>query len=80
MEKTKTNTKKTLDGIVVSDKMTKTIVVAVDTFKKHQKYQKYYKITKRYKARDEEGKYKVGDKVTIMETRPLSKDVHFIVQ
>ena len=80
MEKTKTNTKKTLDGIVVSDKMTKTIVVTVDTFKKHQKYQKYYKITKRYKARDEEGKYKVGDKVTIMETRPLSKDVHFIAQ
>ncbi len=61
-------------GIVVSDKMTKTVVVAVDSFKTHPKYKKKYKSTKKYKAHDEEGKYKVGDLVEIIPCRPMSKD------
>ena len=65
---------RTLKGIVVSDKMQKTVVVAVTRLKKHPKYQKYFKVTKKFKAHDEEGKYHVGDKIVIEETRPLSKD------
>lgn len=76
--KRETTIKKTLSGVVVSDKMQKTVVVAVNNFKKHPKYQKYYTVTKKYKAHDELGK-KVGDKVTIESTRPISKDKHFKV-
>ncbi len=61
-------------GIVVSDKMAKTVVVAVDSFKTHPKYKKKYKSTKKYKAHDEDGKYKVGDLVEIIPCRPMSKD------
>lgn len=71
--------KKTLSGVVVSDKMNKTVVVAVTTYKKHPKYQKYYKTTKRYKAHDEVNQFKVGDKVKIISTKPLSKDKTFEV-
>lgn len=71
--------RKTLSGVVVSDKMNKTVVVAVTTYKKHPKYQKYYKTTKRYKAHDEDNQFKVGDKVQIISTRPLSKDKTFEV-
>jgi len=63
-----------LQGIVVSDKMNKTRVVAVTRLKKHPRYLKYYKVTKRFKAHDENNEYKVGDKVIIEETRPLSKE------
>ena len=66
-----------LKGVVVSDKMDKTVVVGVSRFVKHPLYGKFYKISKRYKAHDEENKYKVGDKVEIMETKPISKDKHF---
>lgn len=69
---------KILEGIVVSDKMQKTIVVSVTRFVKHPRYKKYVKISKKYKAHDEAG-HKIGDKVTIMETRPISKDKHFKV-
>ncbi|OGI90444.1 30S ribosomal protein S17 [Candidatus Nomurabacteria bacterium RIFCSPLOWO2_01_FULL_40_15] len=62
-----------LNGIVVSDKMDKTVVVSVERFIKHPKYGKFYKVSKKYKAHDEENKYKIGDKVEIMETRPISK-------
>lgn len=72
-----TKVKKTLKGVVVSDKMDKTAVVSVTRFVKHKKYQKYYKITKKYKAHDEGNTVKVGDKVEIAETRPRSKDKHF---
>jgi small subunit ribosomal protein S17 len=65
---------RTLKGIVTSDKMTKTIVVAVTRLIKHPKYKKYYKVTKRYKAHDEKGEYHAGDKVIIRETRPTSKE------
>ena len=70
---------KTLKGVVVSDKMQKTIVVSVTRFVKHPKYGKYYKVSKKYKAHDEENKYKTGDKVEIVETRPISKDKKFKV-
>lgn len=63
-----------LKGIVVSDRMQKTCVVAVMRLKKHPKYNKYYKVTKKYKAHDEENEYKTGDSVVIEETRPMSRE------
>jgi small subunit ribosomal protein S17 len=68
-----------LKGVVVGDKMEKTVVVSVSRFIKHPLYGKFYKVSKRYKAHDEENKYKVGDTVEISETRPMSKDKNFIV-
>lgn len=61
-------------GIVVSDKMDKTIVVAVESLKTHPKYLKKYKSTKKYKVHDEENKFKKGDKVEFVQCRPMSKD------
>jgi small subunit ribosomal protein S17 len=61
-------------GKVVSDKMEKTRVVEVERLKEHKKYKKRFVVSKRYKAHDEENKYKVGDRVEIVESRPLSKD------
>lgn len=66
--------RKTLTGVVVSDKMDKTIVVAIDDYTKHPIYNKIIKRTKKYKAHDEENACQIGDKVKIMETRPLSKE------
>lgn len=66
--------KKRLKGIVVSDKMEKTVVVKVERIKEHKKYKRRYKVHKRYKAHDERGEYKVGDEVIIEECRPLSKE------
>lgn len=66
-------------GVVVSDKMDKTIVVAVESFKTHPKYLKKYKSTKKYKVHDEENKYKIGDKVEFVSTKPISRDKKFIV-
>lgn len=66
------------DGVVVSDKMQKTVVVAVKRFIKHPKYGKFINITKRFKAHNEVGA-KEGDKVTIGECRPMSKDKNFVV-
>lgn len=63
-----------LQGIVVSDKMQKTRVVAVTYKKKHSRYLKYFKVTKRFKAHDENEEYKKGDEVIIAETKPLSKE------
>ncbi len=74
---TLTRHRKRLKGIVVSDASDKTVVVLVESFKKHPKYKKYMKARKRYKAHDEKNAYKEGDKVTIEETRPISKDKHF---
>ena len=68
-----------LNGVVVSDKMEKTVVVSVSRFIKHPLYGKYYKVSKKYKTHDEENKYKVGDNVKIVETKPISKDKHFKV-
>ncbi len=71
--------KKKIDGVVVSDKMDKTVVVNAQRFVKHKKYGKYQKIDKKFKAHDENNEYKVGDKVTIEETRPISKGKNFKV-
>lgn len=66
-------TRKTRIGVVVSDKMDKTVVVAVERRVKHPFYKKYIKLTSKFKAHDEENTCQIGDKVKIMETRPLSK-------
>jgi len=66
--------RKTRIGLVVSDKMNKTVVVAVETPKRHPLYKKTVKRVVKYKAHDDENKCKRGDKVRIVETRPLSKD------
>lgn len=68
------NARKVLVGKVVSDKMDKTVVIAVETYKKHNLYHKRIKSTKKFKAHDEENVAKIGDTVKVMETRPLSKD------
>ncbi|OGD68406.1 30S ribosomal protein S17 [Candidatus Campbellbacteria bacterium RIFCSPHIGHO2_12_FULL_35_10] len=68
---------KVLSGIVVSDKMKDTIVVKVQRFVKHPKYEKYIKVDKKLKAHDAGNTAKIGDKVEIIETRPISKDKSF---
>ncbi|MFA6995275.1 MAG: 30S ribosomal protein S17 [Patescibacteria group bacterium] len=62
------------NGVVVSDKSDKTIVVRVETIKKHPKYQKRYTVSRKYKVHDEKNEYHTGDKVSFIECRPLSKD------
>jgi len=77
---TNTATKaKILKGVVTSDKMDKTVVVAVNRLVKHPKYGKYIKMTKKHKAHDETNQYKIGDRVSIQEVRPISKDKTFKV-
>lgn len=73
------NERKVREGVVVSDKMEKTVVVVEETMKLHKLYKKRVKVSKRYKAHDELNECKVGDKVRIMETRPLSKDKNWRV-
>lgn len=73
------NLRKTMVGTVVSDKMDKTIVVAVETSVAHPIYNKTVKRTYKLKAHDENNECKVGDKVEVMETRPLSKDKRYRV-
>ena len=68
------NLRKVMVGKVVSDKMDKTVVVAVETSVKHKVYNKIVKRTYKLKAHDEANECKVGDTVKVMETRPLSKD------
>ncbi len=68
------NLRKTRTGMVVSDKMDKTIVVAVQDSVRHPLYKKIIKRTVRFKAHDENNECGIGDRVTIMETRPISKD------
>ena len=68
------NYRKTRIGVVVSDKMDKTIVVAIKENVKHKLYSKIVKRTYKLKAHDEEGVAHIGDRVKVMETRPLSKD------
>ncbi len=71
---TNRNLRKTRTGLVVSDKMDKTIVVAIADHVRHPLYNKIVKKTVKFKAHDENNECSVGDKVMIMETRPLSKD------
>lgn len=69
--------RKMISGRVVSDKMEKTVVVAVETFKTHPIYKKRFKNTKKFKVHDENNEAGIGDIVRAMETRPLSKDKRF---
>ncbi|MGO1469584.1 MAG: 30S ribosomal protein S17 [Tissierella sp.] len=71
--------RKTRTGIVVSDKMDKTVVVAVETFKTHSLYHKQLKRTTKFKAHDENNECKTGDVIKIMETKPLSKQKNWRV-
>ena len=64
---------KKLKGTIVSDKMDKTVVVEVTGLKKHPKYERRFRVSKRYKAHDPENSHKVGEHVVIAETRPISK-------
>ena len=73
-EKISRPTRKEMIGTVLSDKMDKTIVVRVDRLVRHPKYAKVVKRSSKFKVHDEEKKAKVGDKVKVVETRPLSKE------
>jgi len=78
MENMKKN-KKELIGLVVSDKMDKSVVVRVERFVRHRIYKKYMKRYKKYHAHDEKNECRIGDSVKIIETRPLSKLKRFRV-
>ena len=80
MEQKKDENRKKLTGIVVKDKMDKTVVVEVERAFKHSKYHKYLRTKSTCKAHDEENKARIGDKVLIMETRPLSRDKRWVVK
>lgn len=73
-ENSKGKIRRKFEGVVVSDKSDKTIVVAIERSKLHPKYLKRFAVTKNYKVHDPENKHKAGDKVTFVECRPLSKD------
>ena len=73
MEENKTTNKRQLEGFVSSDKMDKNVVVLVTRMKKHPKYKKYYKVSRKFKAHDNKNQYKIGDRVIIEETAPISK-------
>lgn len=75
----KSNAKK-IKGTVVSDKMDKTIVVAVHRYKTHEKYQKRYRVTKKFYAHDPLNKAVIGDKVIIEEHRPISRQKRWILK
>ena len=74
MNNTKQKNERKLTGTVVSDKMDKTRVVEVSRVKQHPRYKKYFKVSTKYKAHDEQNTYHAGDTVVICETRPLSRD------
>jgi small subunit ribosomal protein S17 len=80
MEEKRDSNRKTMTGIVVKDKMDKTVVVEVERVLKHSRYHKYLKTKTTCKAHDEENKAKVGDKVLLMETRPISKDKRWVIK
>ena len=63
-----------LEGTIISNAMQKTVVVRVDRLKKHPRYHKQYRLSKKYKAHEETGGYHIGDIVRIEETRPMSKE------
>lgn len=80
MEAKQKANKKKMTGIVVKDKMDKTIVVEVEKFLQHPKYHKYIKRKKRYKVHDEKNICKLGDEVSIIESRPISKDKRWLIK
>lgn len=74
-----TASKQQMTGIVISNKMDKTVVVKVDVVKRHPKYHKRYTKSYRYKAHDEDNSCEIGEKVVIESSRPLSRDKRFVV-
>ncbi|TAL49322.1 30S ribosomal protein S17 [Patescibacteria group bacterium] len=78
MAETKTKGKK-FSGVVISDKMKDTVVVLVRRYVRHPRYGKYIEYRKKYKAHDPGNVRKVGEKVVIQETKPISKHKHFVV-
>jgi len=72
--------KRILKGVVISNRMEKTVVVKVSRLKLHSKYKKYYHVSRNFKAHDEKNQCQIGDKVMIEETRPLSKDKRWKVK
>ena len=74
IEKRPIKKRRVLKGVVVSDKMDKTISVLIDRYKEHPKYKKRYKVSKKYLADDSKNECKIGDQVIIQETRPMSKN------
>lgn len=72
--------RKLREGVVVSNKMDKTVVVSIETMKRHPLYGKTIRHSVKYKAHDEENRCVVGDRVRIRETRPLSKDKRWVVE
>ncbi|NLE64640.1 MAG: 30S ribosomal protein S17 [Elusimicrobia bacterium] len=73
------NGRKTLTGVVISDKMMKTRVVQVTTVQTHSQYGKQVRVHNKYKAHDENNEARMGDEVALMETRPLSKDKRWVI-
>lgn len=71
--------RKRLIGVVTSDKMDKTVIVAVSTTKRHPKYGKVLRLVKKYKAHDEANECRVGDRVQIIESKPMSRHKRFAV-
>jgi small subunit ribosomal protein S17 len=71
--------RKRLIGVVTSDKMDKTVVVAVTTTRRHQQYGKVVRLVKKYKAHDESNECHIGDRVQIIESRPISRDKRWSV-
>ncbi|WP_123289676.1 30S ribosomal protein S17 [Desulfosoma caldarium] len=78
MEERRSN-RKTRVGTVVSDRMNKTVVVSVERLVKHAKYGKYIRRRSKFKAHDAENQCRIGDRVLIQESRPLSKTKHWVV-
>lgn len=76
---TKPKIERKLEGVVISDKMEKTVVVLVKRLKVHPKYKKRYTVSEKFKCHDEARQYHVGDKVVIKQCRPISKDKKYIV-
>lgn len=72
--------RKVREGVVVSDRMQKSVVVQVERLVKHPRYQKYLRLRRRYTAHDERNQCRVGDRVRLVETRPLSKTKRWAVQ
>ena len=76
---TKSKVLRKMEGVVVGDKMEKTVVVLVKRLKVHPKYKKRYTVSMKYKCHDESNQYKIGDNVIIKQCRPISKDKKHIV-
>lgn len=79
MTRNKVKTQRKFIGTVVSDKMSKTVIVEVIRFKMDPKYLKQFKVTNRLKAHDEKQEYKIGDRVLLKEVRPMSKEKRWVV-